>query len=578
MTRRNRKDRLTSTARRPTMRLPKLRSAHALCLAILLWPALPAWAQAEAPNARVIVKFKSSADGTEGAPSATQQQARVQGMARRLGITLRDRSGPTERSRLVMGRGIDSREMARRLAADADVEYAVPDERRHRLSAPNDPRYANGQTAAGPAVGQWYLRAPEGDVKSSIDIEGAWSTLEGKSRRVVVAVLDTGVRFDHPDLRRFADGGTLLDGYDFVTNDFIGNDNSPGRDSDPSDPGDWLSADDLTSEAALAINCTSLTADVGASSWHGTQTAGLIGATTQNARGMAGIGGPNRNVLVLPLRVLGKCGGFDSDIIPAMRWAAGLSVPGLPKNPNPARVINLSLGGVGECSAAYQDAIREINKAGVVVVAAAGNSSGGAVNTPANCTGVIAVAGLRHTGTKVGYSDLGPEIALSAPAGNCVNLGGVCLYPLLTTSNSGTTTPVAADEIYTDDGSLATYGTSFSSPLVAGTAALMLVAQPELNPDEVSKLLRQSVRAFPSSGEAADTPQCAVGSSSGSSDEACYCTTSTCGAGMLNAGAAVALAKATEPASKSMAGALGWGWLAALAVAVLALARTRRTA
>jgi serine protease len=395
---------------------------------------------------------------------------------------------------------------------------------------------------------------------------------------VVVAVLDTGVRFDHPDLRRFSDGGTLLDGYDFVTNDFMGNDGSPGRDSDPSDPGDWLSADDLTSEAALAINCTSQSADVGASSWHGTQTAGLIGATTQNARGMAGIGGPNRNVLVLPLRVLGKCGGFDSDIIPAMRWAAGLSVPGLSKNPNPARVINLSLGGVGECSAAYQDAIREINQAGVVVVAAAGNSIGGAVNTPANCTGVVAVAGLRHTGTKVGYSDLGPEISLSAPAGSCVNLGGVCLYPLLTTSNSGTTTPVLADETYTDDGIGATYGTSFSSPLVAGTAALMLVAQPDLNPDEVSKLLRQSVRAFPSSGEAADTPQCAVGSSSGSSDGACYCTTSTCGAGMLDAGAAVALAKTTEPATKSMAGALGWGWLAALAVAVLAVARTRRAA
>ena len=566
------------------MRLLKSAPTLALCVAVLtlLSPgAAQAQAQAEASaaTARVIVKLKASTPSADSAaPTASaDQQARIQGLARRLGVTVRGRVGPTEATRLVTASGLDSRQLAARMALDSEVEYAVPDERRHLLTAPNDPRYADGQTSAGPAVGQWYLRAPQGDVRSSINIEGAWAAVSGSSRNVVVAVLDTGVRFDHPDLRRFTDGGSLLDGYDFVTNEFIGNDGSAGRDADPSDPGDWLTAADLASDAAKAIGCTLASgAELGNSSWHGTQTAGLLGATTQNARGMASVGGAGRRIRVLPVRVLGKCGGFDSDIIPAMRWAAGLSVPGVPDNPNPARVINLSLGGVGACSAAYADAIREITRAGVVVVAAAGNTDGGEVNAPANCTGVIGVAGLRHLGTKVGYSDLGPEIAISAPAGNCVNVGGVCLYPLLTTTNSGTTTPVSADESYTDDGDNATAGTSFSSPLVAGTAALMLVVQPSLSTDEVRQVLQKSARTFPTSGDPNSAGTCPATASGGSTEQSCYCTTSTCGAGMLDASAAVALAQTTEPASESMAGALGWGWLLGLAAAVVAVSRSRR--
>ena len=362
----------------------------------------------------------------------------------------------------------------------------------------------------------------------------------------------------------------MLPGYDFVTDPFIDNDGTPGRDSDASDPGDWVSPQDI---AANNVGCT--TADVADSSWHGTQTAGLLGATTDNALGMAGITGAGRHLLVLPVRVLGKCGGFDSDIIPAMRWAAGLSVPGVPSNPNPARVINLSLGGAGACGSVYQDAIREINRAGAVVVAAAGNTSGGAVNTPANCPGVIGVAGLRHLGSKVGYSDLGPEIALSAPAGNCVNLDGECLYPLLTTTNTGATEPVEGEQAYTDGGFNATVGTSFSAPLVAGTAALMLAVQPSLNPDEVRQLLRTSARVFPTSGDESASGLCQAPTVE---QLECYCTTSTCGAGMLDAGAAVALAQATEPASVSGGGALDWGWLLALGLAVCAVAPTRRDA
>jgi len=247
------------------------------------------------------------------------------------------------------------------------------------------------------------------------------------------------------------------------------------------------------------------------------------------------------------VRVLGKCGGFDSDIIAGMRWAAGLAVNGVPTNPNPARVLNLSLGGEGACSAAYRDAVAEVNAAGAMVVASAGNSAGHAVSSPANCAGVIAVTGLRHVGSKVGFSDLGPEISISAPGGNCVNLTGACLYPILTTSNSGTTEPntnATTGPIYTDSFNF-TLGTSFSAPLVAGTAALVLSVQPSLGATEVRNLLRSTARPFPTSGGGAGTAQCVAPQPIGAAqiDQGeCYCTTSTCGAGMLDAGAAVSAA------------------------------------
>src|ERR1700676_4526271 len=365
--------------------------------------------------ARVIVKLKadSSLLREQVLSTAAYEIGRAQALGQRLGLAMSAGSMVADRTQVVFASGITSAELAQRLALESDVEYAVPDQRRHHFVAPNDPLYANGVGGNGPAVGQWYLRAPAGAVQSSINVEPAWSVTTG-SPSVVVAVLDTGVRFDHPDLLAVAAGGNLLPGYDMISDPAVANDGD-GRDPDPSDPGDWLTQAEISTRGGPFYQCSTTPEN---SSWHGTQTAGLIAALTNNGIGMASVG---RNVRVLPVRVLGKCGGFDSDIIAGMRWAAGLSVPGVPANPYPARVINMSLGGPGACPAGYADAISEILALGTVIVVAAGNSAGHALTSPANCSGVIGVAALRHVGTKVGFSDLGLDVAISAPGGNCVN-------------------------------------------------------------------------------------------------------------------------------------------------------------
>jgi len=507
-------------------------------------------------TARVIVKLRADSPllpkGT--ASGAAQKPRHAKALGQRLGIAINDGAAVSERTQVVFANGITSTELAQRLAREIDVEYAVPDERRRPFTAPNDPLYAAGVPGNGPAVGQWYLRAPSGAVTSSIDIETAWSVTLG-SPTAVVAVLDTGVRFDHPDLLAVAAGGKLLPGYNMISIVSVANDGD-GRDADASDPGDWITAAEANDSVGPFYKCTTLNPSTGMysaqdSSWHGTQVSGIIAAITNNGIGMASVG---PNLRVLPVRVLGKCGGFDSDIIAGMRWAAGLPVPGVPANPYPARVINMSLGGPGSCRAGYADAISEILAQGTVIVVAAGNSAGHALSSPANCSGVIGVAALRHVGTKVGFSDLGLDVAISAPGGNCINVtaGSPCLYPILSTSDAGTTIPVKP--IYTDSFNFSV-GTSFAAPLVSGTAALILSVQPALTPQQVRLVLQATAGTFPTTGgdngDGTPVPQCTVpqyDSLGNPVDQLqCYCTPYTCGAGMLNAGAALSTLVNTMP-------------------------------
>jgi serine protease len=431
--------------------------------------------------------------------------------------------------------GADLAAALKKLRADPAVQFADVDQRRYPHSLPDDPLFVPTPGASG----QWYLQTPSAVLimvdgtatmdLSAIDAVSAWAITTGSSG-TVIADVDTGIRFDHPDLLRAGFGGRLLPGYDFVAEDLnpstsaalgtylIANDGD-GWDPDPSDPGDWINSTDQQNTTLFP----SKDCPIQDSSWHGTRVVGVLGALTNNGVGIAGV---TWNPYILPVRALGKCGGYDSDIMTGMQWAAGLSVSGVPDNPYPADIINLSLGGSGSCPSGYQTLINTLSVAGVLVVASAGNESG-PVDAPGNCSGVLAVAGLRNVGTKVGYSSFGAEVGIGAPAGNCVNSSGACLRSIDTTVNLGLTTPGANGYTNQINENL---GTSFSAPIVSGVAALMRAVNANLTPPQLIARIQSTASAFP---QPTGLPQCPTLATDGSGE--CACVQGQCGAGMVNA-------------------------------------------
>jgi len=370
--------------------------------------------------------------------------------------------------------------LAKRLAADPDVESAVPDRRFRPASvAPNDPFY----------LSQWHYKAYTDEIGGA-NLPGAWDVTTGAAN-VVVAVIDTGL-LPHADIS----SSRVLPGYDMISGVWGANDGN-GRDADPSDPGDGVAYGDCGA-GEPAEN----------SGWHGTHVAGTIGAATNNAIGVAGVNWVSK---LLPVRVLGRCGGQESDIIDAIHWAAGLSVLDAPINPNPAKVINMSLGGAGGCDVYWQAAINSATAAGASVVVAAGNDAADASGvTPASCENVITVAATDRSGGIAYYSNSGSGVTLSAPGGEVdPTLGN----GVLSTLNSGTQGPASDAYIYYE-------GTSMATPHVAGIASLLLSARPDLTPAQVKSILTATARTFPT-GTTYD------------------CDTSFCGAGIVNAAAAL---------------------------------------
>lgn len=420
------------------------------------------------PTNRILVQYRRLLSRPESRGGALSP-AEVQGLSHRVGVALTYERPLGENwhvLRLPSPLSTEQTgEVVRSLLADPAVIAAEPDLLLTTQLAPNDPYFSNDS--------QWNLTHTFG-----INSLPAWDVTTGDPS-VPVAVIDTG-SLPHQDL-----ASRLLPGYDFVS-PALDRDSQSGWDSDPSDPGTY--GDGIYCYPYLS------------SSWHGIHVAGILGAKTNNNVGVSGISWQNP---ILPVRALGICGtGYLSDIIAAMRWAGGLTVSGVPTNPNPTRVINLSLGGAGACPAAFQSAIDELLAHGVFIVVAAGNSSTDVASfTPAGCQNVLTVAATDSNGYLASYSNYGNGVEISAPGSSILSLGNV-----------GTTVPLADSYLYKS-------GTSMAAPHLSGVVALMLAVNPELTYTRILQIFQQRSTNFPA-GSA-----CAI--------------SRICGSGLLNAGTAV---------------------------------------
>ncbi len=318
---------------------------------------------------------------------------------------------------------------------------------------------------------QWNLtqiRAPE-----------AWTVRSGAP--VTVAVLDTGyVRSD--ELISPAGVSRETNGYDFVSD--------PARSGD----GDGRDAD---------------ASGVGRFAYHAEVVANLIAAGRDDGHGVVGV---NPQARIVHVRVAAEDGMIDpQDLADAIRWSAGLSVPGVPVNSHPARVLNLSLFAdfipLTGCDSRVDAAIRAVTARGALLVVGAANDAADASGyTPAGCRNVLTVTAVRSDGRRASYANWGPSVALAAPGGDLGDPKGDGL-PLL-----------IAGKIFLKT------GTSFAAPQVAGVVSLMLGVNPALTPAQIVSMLRASATPFPGGACDPETPS------------------RTCGTGTVNAAAALRLA------------------------------------
>ena len=436
------------------------------------------WQQPE-PTGRLIVKYRSPEapwQSPRGSKRFTRQLLRdtyKAGLSRQLtdAKELLDMQAGSADQRITES---ELRARARALSASKEVEYASVEYRRYPLLEPVDPLYQSTQRPGD----QSYLY----DGTYSLHAPGAWDLTTGSSSSVI-AIVDTGILPDHPDILNRSVAGL---GYDFVSadspNNYTSANDGGGRDPDPTDPGDGCDGD--------------------SSSWHGTGVASAAAANSNNSEGIAGI---DWNARLLHARALGICGGTDADIIDAIRWSAGLPVVGLPDNPDPANVVNLSLGGVTECTGAWQDVIDELTQLNIVFVMAAGNVASNALRTsPANCANVITVGSSTPAGNvDARFSNFGIKVTTATAGGDIV-----------VASNRGFDTADPDGNFYRTE-----TGTSFSAAMVSGAISLMHSLNPDLGPAEVRAILQENSTPY-----AADTG----------------CDLNNCGAGILNLSRALA--------------------------------------
>jgi serine protease len=396
-------------------------------------------ARSEMANAtnRIIVKHHRTSNGRATISAVTEQVSQTTGHI----MTHRGTTGTGAQIYTIdeMLTLDDAQLIAQQIESNPAIEYAEPDKRVFPLYTPNDPRYGE----------QWHYF----DESSGIRLPTAWDRATGEN--VIIAIVDTGYT-EHADLLN----NLQLPGIDVVFDSAIAKDGD-GRDQDALDPGDW-----------------SESCGWNESSWHGTHTAGIAAAVGDNAIGVTGVA---YNAKILPVRALGGCGGWLSDIADGIIWAAGGTLSGLPVNETPAQVINVSSGGDSNgCSQFMQDAVNTALERGSTVIAAAGNTNSDAAGVePANCEGVITVAATDADGYRASFSNYGNLVDISAPG-----------VRVLSTLNSGTTTPENDDYEYYQ-------GTSMAAPLVSGVAALLYSVRPDITPSEVEQVLKDNASPFP---------------------------------------------------------------------------------
>ncbi|MEU0884431.1 S8 family peptidase [Lentzea sp. NPDC005914] len=404
---------------------------------------LTAAAQDEEPEQEIIVKFREGASRGDAL-----EKSRTRAVAE-----------ATDGAEVLASR--DAAESIRVLLARGDVEYAEPNIVLEATAVPNDPLWPQ----------QWHYWEAVG----GIGLSPAWDQgPSGLGQRV--AVIDTG-RTLHPDMT-----ANYVGGYDFISNAGYAKDGN-GRDANPMDQGDWR----------LAGQCGP-GSSARPSSWHGLHVAGTVAALRNNATGGTGVAPLAK---VVPVRVLGTCGGTLADIAAGIVWAAGGAVAGVPANPNPAKTLSLSLGGPSAaCPATLQNAINTArNVHGATVVVAAGNDAANAAGTtPANCVGVITVGATDRQANRASYSNFGASVEICAPGGET---SPVVANGVLSTMNAGATVP--AGSIYKHY-----QGTSMATPHVSGVVALMQHARVQhgkalLTPAQV--LLHLKAKVLPAAAQ-----------------------------------------------------------------------------
>ncbi|GGY21772.1 S8 family serine peptidase [Paludibacterium paludis] len=425
---------------------------------------------AEPMAAGLIVKYRDArgvrALALSAPPVGDEVRARaasVKSLARRLGSSIDYRgiipSGALAfASRRPMKLSV-ALALSRNVSQDAAVEYAEPDLLLKPLSVSSHARFA----------GQWALHGST-MAGGALNVADAWRITRGGG--VTVAVLDSGYR-PHRDLAR-----NVLPGHTFIS-DADNARNSVGREAGAVDPGTYRAEDECDADSPASD-----------SNWHGTQVAGIIAANGA----VAGVAPESR---ILPVRVLGRCGGKISDVVAALYWAAGLPVAGVPDNTSPARIVNLSLGAELPCMHSMRRAIADLFRRNVLVVAAAGNAARNARNSmPASCPGVLSVAASDRNGNIAYYSNYGAMVSMTAPGGDQSRGPD---EGILVVSNDGRTVPGGDSYDHSQ-------GTSMAAPHVAGVAALALAANPALTAADLRNLLIRTARPAPGA-----CPGCSAG-------------------------------------------------------------------